>query len=80
MLFTAIDWFTNWVEVIPCLISLQIPRLIYGWVSCNGVSDDVTSDQGRQFTSALCTELNHTIGAAAYRMTAFHPQANGYVE
>ena len=45
-----------------------------------GVSADITSDRGPQFTSNLWTVLWTLLGAQLHRTTANHPQANGVVE
>ena len=82
-LFTIIDRYTRWPEAIPmadatasscafALLSQHIARF--------GVPEDVTSDRGPQFTSALWTALNTLLGVQHHRTTAYHPQANGIIE
>ncbi|GFN81499.1 Pol polyprotein [Plakobranchus ocellatus] len=51
-----------------------------GWISCFGIPEDLSSDRGSQFTSALWTEIARRLGVKAHRTTAFHPQAKGMVE
>ena len=81
--FTIIDRYTRWPEAIPmadatasscafALLSQHIARF--------GVPEDVTSDRGPQFTSALWTALNTLLGVQHHRTTAYHPQANGIIE
>lgn len=54
--------------------------LLRQWICRFGVPSDITSDQGRQFTSALWSELHCLLGITSLRTTAYHPQANGMVE
>ena len=51
-----------------------------GWISRFGIPEDISSDRGSQFTSALWTEIAKRLGVKVHRTTAFHPQANGMVE
>ena len=82
-MFTIIDRYTRWPEAIPmadatasscafALLSQHIARF--------GVPEDVTSDRGPQFTSALWTALNTLLGVQHHCTTAYHPQANGIIE
>ena len=45
-----------------------------------GVPEDVISDRGPQFTSALWTSLNTLLGVQHHCTTAYHPLANGIIE
>ncbi|XP_035779293.1 uncharacterized protein LOC118459727 [Anopheles albimanus] len=54
--------------------------LVAHWVARFGVPQCITTDQGRQFESALFEELLRLVGAAHLRTTAYHPQSNGLVE
>ncbi len=45
-----------------------------------GVPATITSDQGRQFTSALWTGLHNLLGVQLIKTKAYHPQRNGMVE
>ena len=51
-----------------------------GWISRFSIPEDISSDRGSQFTSALWTEIAKHLGVKVHRTTAFHPQANGMVE
>ena len=82
-LFTIVDRFTRWPEVIPLKDSKTetiAKAFIRQWVSRFGVPGDITSDRGPQFTSTLWAELNRLLGIKAMVTTAYHPQANGMVE
>jgi cleavage and polyadenylation specificity factor subunit 1 len=82
-LFTIVDRYTRWPEVIPmpnALAETCAKALLRVWIPRFGVPDDLTSDRGPQFTSQLWTELNNLLGIAASTTTAYHPQANGMVE
>ncbi len=77
--FTIIDRASRWLEAIPIAATTPVDcanALFQGWVSRFGVPAVITSDQGTQFTSSLCSLLNiqHT------QTTAYHPQSNGMVE
>jgi transposase InsO family protein len=50
------------------------------WVARYEVQATITSDQGRQFTSALWTGLHKMLGVQTINTTANHPQSNAMVE
>ena len=54
--------------------------LLRHWIARFGVPQDVTTDQGTQFTSTLWAELMALLGIKALRTTSYHPQCNGMVE
>ena len=51
-----------------------------GWVARFGVLSTLTSDQGRQFTSAVWASMCWLLGMRHVTTTAYHPQSNGMVE
>ncbi|GFN87946.1 Pol polyprotein [Plakobranchus ocellatus] len=82
-LFTVIDRFTRWPEAVPlpdAQASTCATALLHHWVARFGVPEDITSERGRQFTSALWTQLNSLLAINANTTTAYHPQANVMVE
>ena len=54
--------------------------LISHWISRFGLPDQITSDRGSVFTSALWTQLSQRLGITANTTTAYNPEANGIVE
>ncbi len=82
-LLTVIDRYTRWSEAIP-LKEIKavdcVKAFLRHWVARFGVPGDVTSDRGRQFTSAFWQNMNSLLGISASNTTAYHPQANGLVE
>jgi cleavage and polyadenylation specificity factor subunit 1 len=82
-LLTVIDRTTRWPEAFPLadITAVSCARaFIRGWVSRFGVPLNITSDRGRQFTSALWDAMAHSLGTQLHQTTSYHPQANGLVE
>ncbi|KAJ8708636.1 hypothetical protein PYW08_010019 [Mythimna loreyi] len=82
-LVTIIDRCTKWLEAIPArdITAETVARAVYdGWISRFGCPLRITTDQGRQFESALFTSLMKKFGVTRIRTTPYHPQANGQVE
>jgi hypothetical protein len=82
-LFTMIDRHTRWIEAVPIPnmeASTCADAFIAGWVSRFGVPATVTSDRGRQFTSAIWEVLCRWLGIHHVTTTAYHPQSNGMIE
>ena len=60
-LFTILDRSTRWLEAVPLVdmtAATCAKALLRHWICRFGVPVDITTDQGRQFTSSLWTELN----------------------
>ncbi len=82
-LFTVVDRSLRWLEALPMrdiAAATCADTLIAGWISRYGVLAQLTSDQGKQFTSAIWDALCQQLGIQHQPTTAFHPQANGMVE
>jgi transposase InsO family protein/predicted aspartyl protease len=82
-LVTMIDRVTGWPEAFPaCDITADtVARVLYeGWVARFGCPWKITSDQGRQFESAIFAELMKYLGVTKLRTTPYHPQSNGKLE
>jgi hypothetical protein len=82
-LFTMLDRTTRWLEAVP-LRSVEAATcaaaFVDSWVARFGVPAQLTSDQGRQFTSAVWSHLSQQLGVQHINTTAYHPQSNGVVE
>ena len=64
-LFTIIDRFTRWPEVIPipdAQTSTCATAFLSNWIARFGVPTDITPDRGPQFTSTLWSECNKLLG------------------
>ena len=82
-LLTCNDRFTRWPEAIPIAgitAEAVAQAFVSGWIARFGVPSTVTTDRGRQFESALWTQLMRLIGSKRIRTTSYHPSANGFIE
>jgi hypothetical protein len=82
-LFTIVDRTTRWLEAVPLKVMTAeacVAAFVGTWVSRFGVPVTITSDQGRQFTSAVWSGLSQRLGVEHITTTAYHPQSNGMVE
>lgn len=80
---TAIDRFTRWPEAWPLqsITAIEVSEaLVTGWVARFGCPEVITTDQGRQFESALFQQLRKRLGAVRIRTTGYHPASNGICE
>ena len=82
-LLTVVDRFSRWPAAIP-LTGISAAQcataLLHHWVQHHGAPQCIVTDRGRQFTSALWSELCHLLGSHHTMTTAYHPQSNGMVE
>ena len=77
------DYFSKWVEafLIPNQEACTVAELLVKVVVCRfGVPLLIHSHQGRNFESAVFTEMCQLLGIQKTRTTAHHPQSDGMVE
>ena len=82
-LFTIVDRFSRWPEVIPISDTSAgslCMALLHGWVARHGLPSVISSDRGAQFTSMIWENMSTTLGVKLQPTVAYHPQANGLVE
>ena len=77
------DYFSKWVEAFPMpnQEASTVADLLVKEVVCRfGVPLLIHSDQGRNFESAVFTEMCQMLGMYKTRTTPYHPQSDGMVE
>jgi transposase InsO family protein len=77
------DHFTRWQDALPIPDSTAsvVAQALDSRVFCYfGILEQLHSDQGSQFKSALMQELCRLWGVKKTRTTPYHPQGNGMVE
>ena len=82
-ILTMIDGLTGWAEAVPIAdqSAATVARAVYAeWIARNGVSEQLHSDRGTQFESALFVEMCTNFGVDKTRTTPYRPQANGKCE
>lgn len=80
---SIIDRTTRWFEAtpLPNITSETVARaFIDTWIARFGCPAVLTTDQGRQFESALFSDICRLCGISKIHTTAYHPQSNGLVE
>ena len=82
-ILSIVDQFTKWIEIyaLPDQ-SAQITAKVFfeGWITRFGVPLQVHTDQGRNFTSNLFSDLCRLLDSTKTRTTPYRPSANGQVE
>ena len=82
-IFSMIDGFTGWAEAIPIddQRAETVARVVFSeWIARYGVPEQIHSDRGVQFESALFEELCAAFGVDKTRTTPYRPQSNGKCE
>ena len=77
------DYFSKWSKAVPMSNqeAHRVAELLVKEVVCRfGVPLLIHSDQGRNFESAVFTEMCQLLGIQKTRTTAYHPQSDGMVE
>jgi hypothetical protein len=78
-----VDRSTQWLEAVPLRTmeaKVCVEAFINMWVARYGVPEAVTTDRGRQFTSALWEGLCQNLQINHISTTAYYLQSNGLVE
>ena len=57
-----------------------VAKCLYDFICRFGAPDMLHTDQGRNFESALISELCKLLGITKTRTTPYHPQSNGMIE
>ena len=79
----AADYFTRWVEAypIPNQEAVTVATKLVNEFFCRfSLPERLHSDQGRNFESAVVSEVCKLLGIAKSRTTPYHPQSDGLVE
>jgi hypothetical protein len=79
-ILTMVDRSTRWLEAVPlCTMEAKVcvVAFINTLVACYGKPEAMTTDGGRQFTSALWEGLCQNLQMNHISATAYHPWSNG---
>ena len=77
------DYWTKWVSVFALpnqTAQLCADAIVNGFITIFGVPRQIHSDQGRNFTSELFTEMSKLLGVTKTRTTPYRPQSDGMCE
>lgn len=80
---TCIDRFSRWPEAYPMvdITAETVARTLYeNWICRFGSPRTITTDQGRQFESALFKALATLMGVQTTRTSPYRPSSNGMIE
>jgi len=81
-ILTMVDYATRYPEAIPLrhISTEDVAEALLSIYSRVGFPDEVLSDLGTQFTSAVMTEINRLLSIKCLHSTPYHPICNGLVE
>ena len=82
-ILVIVDYFTKWVEAFPLPnqgAKTVADKLVNEVVCRFGIPLIIHSDQGRNFESALFTEMCQLLDIHKTRTTPYHPQSDGMVK
>ena len=80
--FVLSDHFSKWVELhaLPDKQATTVARRLLDLVGHFGAPRRLLSDQGKEFTASVVSELCTSLGIHRVTTTAYHPQTDGLVE
>ena len=76
-LLIVVDYFSKWTEAFPMQ---NQEAIVVAEILVNGIPMSLHSDQGRNFESAVFSEMCRLLGIEKTRTTPLHPQSDGMVE
>ena len=81
-ILTVVDFATRYPEAVALksILTTVVAEALVSIFARVGVLDEVLSDQGTQFTSALMKEVGRLLLMKQLTTTPYHPQCNGLVE
>ena len=82
-IMVVVDYCTKWVEAMPMVDQTAqtcARHFVEDFVCRLGIPEQLHSDQGRQFESALFQEMCRFLRINKTRTTALHPQSDGQTE
>ncbi|GBG59639.1 hypothetical protein CBR_g49903 [Chara braunii] len=83
-ILTVVDRLSKYARFLPCKFHAAAPelaRLLHtGWITNQGVPEDIVSDRDTRFMSAFWTSLMAESGTTMKPSSARHPQTDGQTE
>ena len=76
------DYITKWIEeyLMSDMEATTVAKCLYAFICRFGAPDMLHTDQGRNFESALISELCKLLGITKTRITPYHPQLDGAID
>lgn len=82
-ILVMVDYFSKWCEAIAIerTDAICVAKTIFEyWIARFGVPEQLHSDRGSNFESAVIHDLCNLLGSKKSRTTPYHPEGNGLVE